>query len=154
MLDHSPRGIQTLDLIRDQNLAYQKYLIVFTSLMVWDWLSLLRTEYRHVYRAKRSFSKICYLLKCVDSLSSNEIVLTFPSCDSRYGTIALVIIYTTLALAPVSPGPLESSYLSQFRLLTKVSFVEVCRRIFWLETLALIYVVLWVVQSYYGTEPD
>lgn len=63
MLDHSPRGIQTLDLIRDQNLAYQKYLIVFTSLMVWDWLSLLRTEYRHVYRAKRSFSKVCYLLK-------------------------------------------------------------------------------------------
>ncbi|GAA6021850.1 hypothetical protein JCM11491_001546 [Sporobolomyces phaffii] len=76
---------QTLDEIRDQTLAYQQYLIAFAGLMVWDWLILLPKEYRHIYRAKCTFLKVCYLL-------------------NRYGALLLGSTCTVLILAPVSPS--------------------------------------------------
>jgi hypothetical protein len=54
---------QSLDEIRAQTLASQQYLTVFAALMFWDWMSLLPKEYRHIYSARWTFLKLCYLLK-------------------------------------------------------------------------------------------
>jgi len=60
--------LSSLDTMRKETLASQQYLIVFTALIVWDYLSLLPAEYRHIYLAEWSFLKVCYLLKSVSLL--------------------------------------------------------------------------------------
>lgn len=52
-----------LDKMKGEIYASQIYLVVFASLLVWDWLMLLPLEVAHIHRSKLSPLKACYLLK-------------------------------------------------------------------------------------------
>jgi len=52
-----------LDKMKGEIYASQIYLIVFTSLCIWDWLLLLPLEYLYIHRATWSPLKVFYLLK-------------------------------------------------------------------------------------------
>lgn len=55
--------INPLDKMKGEIYASLIYLVVFTSLAVWDWMILFPIEWRYIYRAKWSPLKVLYLLK-------------------------------------------------------------------------------------------
>jgi hypothetical protein len=76
---------QGLDLLRYQTDAANSYLIVWSSLLIWDWLSTLYAEVEHVWRKKKTPLRITFLL-------------------NRYGTLLLNMGAMSLILSKVSEG--------------------------------------------------
>lgn len=52
-----------LNLYQRQIVASKQYLIVWTSLMYWDWFILFHKEYKHIIKARWTPLKAAYLLK-------------------------------------------------------------------------------------------
>ncbi|GAA6024268.1 hypothetical protein JCM11491_006382 [Sporobolomyces phaffii] len=80
-----------LDQLRDQLAAANDFAIALSSILLWDYLSLLPKEIRHIWRADKTtpFHVVFYL--------------------NRYGTLLLQAMYLTLLFAPVSKDrPLSS----------------------------------------------
>lgn len=80
----------SLESIRSQTIASHQYLIAWTTILAWDWLALLPSEYRHIWKARWTPLKVVFLL-------------------NRYGVLVGQILSTAMILATVSKG--ESSLL-------------------------------------------
>ncbi|GAA5844882.1 hypothetical protein JCM3766R1_004380 [Sporobolomyces carnicolor] len=74
--------MKPLDKMKGEIYASQIYLVVFASLLVWDWLMLLPLEVAHIHRSKLSPLKACYLL-------------------NRYVVLALTSICTALIMGNI-----------------------------------------------------
>ncbi|GAA5968702.1 hypothetical protein JCM3765_003416 [Sporobolomyces pararoseus] len=70
--------------IRFQNDVSTSYLIVWTSILYWDWLATLPCEVRHLWTAKVSPLKVVFLLQ-------------------RYGSMGLQIVSLALLLSDLPP---------------------------------------------------
>jgi len=56
-------AVMDLNLYQRQIIASKQYLIVWTTLMYWDWFILFSKEYRYIIKARWTPLKVAYLLK-------------------------------------------------------------------------------------------
>ena len=113
----------SLETIRSQTIASHQYLIAWTTILVWDWLALLPSEYRYIWKARWTPLKIVFLL-------------------NRYGVLVCQILTTAMILATVSKGAFSRLVLRDSILTFVRPNTDLCEKIGWFETAALIYAIM------------
>ena len=131
--DESPRMASSLDQIKFQTTASRQYLIAWSTLLIWDWLATLPVEIEHVWLKKKTPLRITFLL-------------------NRYGTILLNQVSMALIISDVSTGMIFMCLLSlTFEYsLTPFELAGVCGKLFWIERLTLVWVLVSVSLSAYN----
>ena len=118
----------SLETIRSQTIASHQYLIAWTTILVWDWLALLPSEYRYIWKARWTPLKVVFLL-------------------NRYGVLVCQILTTAMILATVSKGAFFQLISRSPMLTFGHPNTDLCGKIGWFETAALIYAIMSVSSS-------
>ncbi|GAA5823347.1 hypothetical protein JCM5353_008242 [Sporobolomyces roseus] len=93
-----------LNLYQRQIIASKQYLIVWTTLMYWDWFILFSKEYRHIIKARWTPLKVAYLL-------------------NRYGTLIGGTASTIMVLATIKPSTCDRIHWIETLSLTLTVFI-------------------------------
>jgi len=82
-----------LEGIRSHVVSQQQYVIVWTALLYWDWLSLLPMEHKYIWKARWTWLKLIFLL-------------------NRYGVLLWNFFSMAMIFATVSKGVYPSLALT------------------------------------------